>query len=120
MIVSTLEPNGAVGYHCIKLGSGRESAKSPFLLVPAAPEDPWTAGIGLRKLGDLGECLFEAVCIRKIERERRETDIHDMDVRIDHARKHDLSFAVYGKIDVFGPLLTALENVGDYAVIVEN
>eukprot|EP01035_Chromulina_nebulosa_P062838 gene62839-85947_t len=46
MAVGAAQPHRAIADHGVEIDRGREAAKPPFLLVPAATDDPFALGVG--------------------------------------------------------------------------
>src|SRR3546814_1714859 len=82
MTVDPLQPHRPVGHDGVDVGGGGEAAETPFLLVPAAPDDPAGAGIRGGISGDLRLRFLQCVGVREIEGEGCEAEAHDMAVSI--------------------------------------
>ena len=119
MAVDPLEIDRTVGYRAVEFGGGRKPAKAPFLLVPAAPENPRPGLVFGGEPADLVERLFERSGVRQVERQRADPDPHDMRMRIDQPRDHHRAFAVFA---VIGLRLLVLggKDLRDFAVVVDD
>src|SRR3990167_2537419 len=105
MAIHPRQPDRAIGYDRIEFGGGRKTAQAPFLLVPAATENPWPRGIFGAETRNLCQRLFERSGVRKVERQGAKPDSHDVEMRIDHPGQHDLSCAINAVIDILWALI---------------
>ena len=88
MAIDALQIDRAIGHRAIQFGRGRKAPEAPFLLVPAAPEDPRTGFVFSSEGTDLVERFLERIGVRQVERQRADTDPHDMGMRIDQPGDH--------------------------------
>ena len=101
MAIHPLEPDRLVPHHSIEFSRGRKTAQPPKLLIPAAPDDPFSAAMIARIGRDLRLRLGEGSRASKIERQRLKPQRHDMPMRIDQPRQHRPPLAVD---PVIGPI----------------
>lgn len=119
MAVDPFEPYGAIAYHRVELGCGREATQAPDFLVPAATEDPGTVGKLLGIGRDQRLRFLERLGLRQVEGQRAEADAHHVNVCVEQAGHHHAAPAILAKIDVARQFLAALEDLLDPAIVTD-
>jgi len=118
MAIDPAQVDRAIPDHHVQLCGGRKAAEPPRLLVPAATDDPLPVRVVRSIAGDPGERLSQRLRVRQIQRQRAETHIHDMAVRIEKSWNQRLALAVKLKIHIARPLVPTVEQLFDLAVVV--
>ena len=119
MAIDPFEPDGAIGHRRVEVGGGGETPEPPFLLVPAAPDDPPAVGVGGGVFADQQLRFFQRDRVRQVERQGAEAEAHHVQVRIDQAGDHDLAFAIEQVVDLLGPPVAAFEHLAYAPAVVD-
>ena len=117
VIVGPLKPDRTVRHDRVEFRRGGEATEAPDLLVPAASKDPRPGGVFLGKRPDRVQSLFERLRFRQIERHSRKAIVHDMEMRVDHARQHDGAFGIEKIVHPLGSVVPAIQH-GDNPPVV--
>ena len=64
MAVHPAQPDGPIGHRTVEFRSGREATEAPFLLIPAAAQNPRAGGIFGSESANLIERFFQRIGIR--------------------------------------------------------
>ena len=119
MAIDPIEPDRPVGHDLVELGCGGEAAEAPLLLVPAASDDPGPRRVVARERCDLRERLVERSGVRKIQRQRRQAQFHDVEMSVDQAGHHEAPLAIQPVLDFGRALVAVVEHLFHAPVVVD-
>ena len=120
MAIGAFEPDRAITDHRIEFGGGGKPAQLPRLLIPPAAQDPRPVGMRCSVSSDLGQRLGQGARVRQVERERGKAQLHDMEMRIDHPRHHDVALAIDLIIGARRALVAAMEDLDNASVAADD